>query len=489
MYTYQDLVAIGQEDNERMKFVLSAIGMHKRTDLYETAKVAYEYFCHRNVTITEYQKILYTVTGQAVPDNWSANFKMACRHFHRFVTQETQFLLGNGVDWENAATADKLGNQKYPFDNQLQEAAKNALIMGVSFGLFNFDHVDVFSLLEFVPLYDEENGSLSAGIRFWQVDDSKPLRATLYELDGYTDFIWRYGEANRVGVAYREGEVLTPKRPYKLKVRQSAADGEEIYDGENYPGFPIVPLWGNSEHQSELVGLREQIDCYDLIKSGFANTVDEASIVYWTLQNAGGMDDVDLTKFVERMKTMHAAVVDDDGARAESHVIEAPFASREALLNRLDRDLYRDAMALDTDMIAGGAVTATQIRAAYEPLNSKVDDFEYCVEDFVNGILALAGVEDGASFTRSMVVNVEESMSMILQAAQYLPSAYVTEKILTLLGDGDKTEEILDKMDEENLERMSAFLASQGGAVGGDEANGSVAGGGEPSEEENDQPA
>lgn len=487
MYTYQNLVSVGQGDIERMKFVLSAIGTHKLSDAYETARIANEYYKHKNVTINEYQKILYTVTGQAVPDNWSANFKMACRHFHRFVTQEVQFLLGNGVDWGNASTADKLGNQKYPFDSQLQEAAKEALWGGVSFGFFNLDHVDVFSLLEFVPLYDEENGSLRAGIRFWQIDNSKPLRATLYEEDGYTDYIWRYGES-RIGASDKNGEILNAKRAYKLKVRQSKADGEEIYDGENYPGFPIVPLWGNAEHQSEIVGLREQIDCYDLIKSGFANTVDEASIVYWTLQNAGGMDDVDLTKFVERMKTMHAALVDDDGARAESHTIDAPYQSREVLLSRLDRDLYRDAMALDTEAIAGGAITATQIRAAYEPLNSKTDEFEYCVENFINGVLSLAGIDDSASFTRSIIVNAAESVQIVLQAAQYLPQSYVTEKILTLLGDGDKTEEILEKIDEENLERMSAFLASQGGAVNGGGADGSGEAG-DSGEEGNEQPA
>lgn len=473
MYTFQDLLAVGQSEAERMSFVRSAINQHKSTDAYKTAWIADQYCRHRNVTINQYQKLLYTVTGQAVPDNWSANFKMACRHFHRFITQEVQFLLGNGVDWEKTDTADKLGTQKYPFDNQLQKAAKDALVMGVSFGFFNLDHVDVFSLLEFVPLYDEENGSLSAGIRYWQIDDSKPLRATLYEVDGYTDYIWN---KRQTGEADDQGEILHEKKAYKLNITTSVADGEQVFDGENYPSFPIVPLWGNQEHQSELVGLREQIDCYDLIKSGFANTVDEASIVYWTLQNAGGMDDVDLAKFVERMKTMHAATVEDDGAHAESHVIEAPFASREALLNRLDKDLYRDAMALDTEQIAAGAVTATQIEAAYEPLNSKCDDFEYCVEDFINGILSLAGVDDNASFTRSMIVNVTESIQTVLQAAQFLPEDYVTEKILTLLGDGNKTEEILDRIDADNLERLSSFVSNQeeevNGNGSGEEANG-----------------
>lgn len=445
MLTYQDLLEVGDSEQSRMAFVKTAIGQHKASDLYKDAVIAEEYNAHRNTTINQYQKLLYTITGKAVPDNYSPNFKMACRHFHRFITQENQYLLGNGVMWGDAGTADKIGNKRYPFDNQLQKLGKKALVDGVAFGFFNLDHVEVFSILEFVPLYDEENGALSAGIRFWQIDDRKPLRATLYELDGYTEYVWVHGKES----------VLRPKRAYKINVRYSEADGLEIYNGENYSSFPIVPLWGNDERQSELVGLREQIDCYDLIKSGFANTVDEASLIYWTIQNAGGMDDVDLAQFVERIRTVHAATVEDDGATAESHSIEAPYASREALLNRLDADLYKDAMALDYDRIASGSVVTAQIKAAYKPLDAKTDGFEYCVLDFINGILNVAGIEDEPTFTRSMLINSAEEIQTVVMASSYLDSEYVTRKILTILGDGDMADDVLKRIDADELDRMN----------------------------------
>lgn len=442
--TYQDLLASSGSENEKMNFVRNSIYQHKSSDAYKLAQDAEQYAKHKNVTICNFQKLLYTVSGNAVPDNWSPNFKMASNFFHRFISQENQYLLGNGVSWNNSATEKKLGTDKYPFDTQLQEAGKLALIMGESFGFFNLDHMEVFSFLEFVPIYDEENGSLCAGIRFWQIDDSKPLRATLYELDGYTEYIWESG---------KEARIIREKTPYKLKVMVSEADGVEIYDAENYPTFPIVPLWANTYRQSEFVGLREQIDCYDLIKSGFANTVDEASIVYWTLTNAGGMDDIDLAQFVQRLKTVHATTLEDQ-AQAQSHAIDPPVDGRKELLDRLETDLYKDAMALDTEKIAGGSVTATQIKAAYEPLNSKTDDYEYCVNKFIKGILAIAGIEDEPTFTRSVIINKNEEIQVVLQSAQYLDSDYVTEKILTILGDGDKVEDILERMKEEDMERM-----------------------------------
>ena len=442
MKTYQDLLRIGESESKRIEFVKQVIGDHQASAGYREGLTAYEYAAHRNVTISQYQKLLYTMSGKAVPDNFSANWKMPSNFFHRFVTQEAQYLLGNGIMWREEDTADKLGGD---FDTQLQKAGKAALIGGVAFGFWNLDHLDVFDIREFAPLYDEENGALMAGVRYWQLAADKPLRATLYELDGYTEYIWDGSK----------GSVLKEKRGYVMKTRTSAADGTEIYDFTNYPGFPIVPLWGNPYKQSELVGLRESIDCYDLIKSGFANDLDDASQIYWVIQNAGGMDDVDLAKFIERMKVVHAAAVDDNGAKAEAHTLEVPYASREALLERISGDLYRDAMALDTKQIAGGAVTATQIRAAYEPLNSKTDDFEYCVHEFLDGILKIAEIDgEKATFTRSMLLNKSEEIQDIVQAAAYLDPDYVTRKLLMINGDGDKADEMIEKIHSDELNRM-----------------------------------
>ena len=441
MLTYQDLLEIGDDDKRRMEFVLSVINSHKSSEMFNIAKTADEYDRHKNTTILTFQKLLYDLSGNAIPDNYSANYKLASNFFNRFTTQETQFLLGNGTSWENEETATRLGED---FDTRLQEAAKLALVHGVAFGFFNLDRLDVFGLLEFAPLYDEENGALMAGIRFWQVDKLKPLRATLYEVDGYTDYIWENGK----------GEIKQAKRPYKLKVRSTEVDGEEIYDGENYPSFPIVPLWGNPHHQSEIIGIREQIDAYDLIKSGYCNTIDEASFIYWAISNGDGMDDMDLVQFKERMMTLHAAVVESaNGARAEAHTLEAPFAGRAELLDRLSKDLYRDYMALDTENIAGGAVTATEIKAAYEPMNNKADQFEYCVVDFLKEILRIVGIDDSPSFTRSYIVNTQEEIQIVLQAASYLDEEYVTRKVLDLMGDGDKAEEVLQRKESEETAR------------------------------------
>lgn len=433
---------MSQNEKARVDFILAAIHEHKASEMYKIAYDAELYDKQLNVTIMTYQKLLYTMSGKAVPDNYSANHKVASNFFNRFVTQENQYLLGNGVTLEGKNNKDKLGKD---FDVTLQKAGRNALVQAVCFGFWNLDHLEIFKLTEFVPLYDEETAALMAGIRYWQVDANKPLRTTLFEFDGYTDYIMTRN---------KDMTTLKPKRAYKQVVRQSEADGTEILEGKNYPGFPIVPLWGNLHRQSELVGLRQSIDAYDLIKSGFANDLDDATQIYWIVSGGGGMDDVDMARLRERLKITKIAGTEDSEQTISAQTVEIPYASRTAYLDRLEQDMYNDYQALNVSSISGGQKTATEIMAAYQPFDNKVDQFEYCVIDFLQGLFQIIGIEDNPTFTRTKIPTQSEDMQVLLMAAPYLDDEYVTRKVCAILGDPDAAEEILKRKDAENLYRL-----------------------------------
>ena len=90
-------------------------------------------------------------------------------------------------------------------------------------------------------------------------------------------------------------------------------------------------------------------------------------------------------------------------------------------------------------------------------MDSKCDEYEYCVNNFLEDILRLAGIEDeNPTFTRSMIVNKGEEITNVLQAAQYTGEEYTTTKLLNILGDGDMVEEILQRKDEEDMERFTS---------------------------------
>ena len=56
-------------------------------------------------------------------------------------------------------------------------------------------------------------------------------------------------------------------------------------------------------------------------------------------------------------------------------------------------------------------------------------------------------------FTRNFLIN---DVDTVLQSAEYLDDEYITEKILTMLGDSDKVQEVLRRKDAEAAERYTA---------------------------------
>ena len=443
MLTYEDLLAVGQNDKARMKFVLDVISEHEASQAYKNAAAALKYYSGQNPTITNYEKIIYDQLGKAHVDMWTANHKIASQFFPFVIDQEVSYLLGNGVRFGDEKTKEKLGED---FDESVQDATEYSRVCGTSFGFWNLDHLDVFHFLEFAPLYGEETGKLMAGVRKWQIDPNKPLRATLYEPDGYTEYIQRPGS---------EMEILRPKRSYKVTVVRSAAEGEIDVDGENYNGFPIVPLYANKERQSALAGKRNTVDALDLACSNMVNSVDEGNLIYWVLTNCGGMDDLDDAQFLQRLKTTHIVHADGDaGATATAQSIEAPFTGTQTTIDMLTKRLYADFQAFDAAAVSASNQSATAIKASYIPLDLKCDKIERQVTRFILGILRLAGIDDKPSYQRNQLINKTEETQNLVMQAPYFDEEYIREKMLAINGDIDQLEEITKRIDAEGINRM-----------------------------------
>lgn len=450
MKTFQDLMAVRANDGHTGKFLLTAVNDFRGSLQYRQACDGMAYYSKHNITMEHYQKFLYTLSGHKIPDIFSANFKLRSSMFRRLVTQEVQYVLGNGMQLKQK---EKLGAD---IDYKLQSVAKMALAQGIAFGYWNYDHLEVFSYADyngipgFVPLYDEQTSELRAGIRFWfrDVGQNSVFRATLYEEDGISEWVKEGGSEDVV--------LMDKKRGYKRTV---VKDSTGIIDEseENYSKLPIAVLYGNDTHESELIGIRENLDCYDFTKSGLANQIDDTSGFYWILKNAGGMEDADLAQFVQRMKTVKAAVIDgEEGASAEAHTLEVPYEARKAMLEILRKDIYEDFQMLDATELSAANKTATEIQAAYQAQDNKCADFEYLLIDFVQNICEIAGIPNAEpKFVWNKIINRTEETNMVLSAADYLDE----ETVLNYLPfvSPDDINDILRKLDDSNMKRMGVM--------------------------------
>lgn len=454
MYTYQDFIKDTEQSGEAYA-VKTAIQRHITTDIYKTAKIADEYDQQRNPTINNYVKTIFNSMGVAVEDITAANNRISSNFFHRLNTQRCAYSLGNGLSFsehiEQATkngmvskvdtTKELLGKK---FDTDVKRAGYKSLIHGVAFGFWNVKRLHVFPVTEFAPLWDEDTGALRAGVRFWRLDDDKPMIAVLYTEDGYTTY--------KSGSGYNNMDFVTEDqrpKPYRVTIFSVPADGDEVVGESNYGILPIVPLWGSDLHQSTLVGMREKIDSFDLIRSGFANDLQDVSQIYWIIENCGGMTMPELMKLRDRMRITHFVELGgtDEGAKVTPYTQEVPYQARQQYLDSIRAGIYEDFGGLDVHTVAAGA-TNDHIDAAYQPMDENADDFEYQIIEFVQQILSLMGIEDTPIFKRNRISNQTEQTQMVLLAAQYLDEETVLKKLPFITV--DEVPEILAKKDAES---------------------------------------
>lgn len=465
-HTYQDYLAAGAN---KIGFIVRAINAHIRDPICTVARDADLYDRQLNKTINDYVRTIFTLTGNPVYDFTASNNKIASNFFHRLNTQRCTYSLGNGVSFSKkeehrnpdgtVSTTDTIKERLGPrFDTDLWTAGYKALIHGVSFGFWNVDRLYVFPVTEFVPLFDELTGALRAGIRFWRISPDKPLSVVLYEEDGYT----KYQSISDSDSTLRE---VSPKKAYKTVVASTPAGDEAVIGEENYSSLPIVPFWGSRLKQSTLIGMRQAIDSFDLIRSGFANDLTDCSQIYWIVENCGGMSDSDLERFRDRLKINHIANVDsDNGGKATPYTQDIPFQARKEYLESIRAGIYEDFGGLDVHTVAAGA-TNDHIDAAYQPLDENADDFEFQCIEFVQQILKLIGEEDTPVFKRNRISNQKEQTDMVLAAANYLDETTVLNKLPFITP--DEVQDILARKDMEDRDRMTGGFDDQGGETDG----------------------
>ena len=474
--TYQDFI----KATDRVAFITNAISEHRKSEAFQTAVDAELYDKQQNSTINSVVRTIYTAAGLQIEDPTSSNNKIASNFFHRLNTQRVAYLLGNGVSFtdhitkvENPdGTVDTFDETKEAFgddfDTTLYSVAYSGEICGSSYayitdageGKYN---IHLYKLTEFVPLLDEFDGSLRAGIRFWSLEWGKrPVTAVLYEEDGITEYRTKDGKQGL------DIEEYIPKRPYNIITRTTEAGGTEVIGGENTFGrLPIIPYYAANQ-QSTLIGMKASIDAYDLIQSGFANDLQDCAQIYWLIGGALGTTDENAKKFRETLLFQHIGVVDADNSTVTPYVQEVPFEARKAFLDTIRASIYENFGGFDIKQITGQTAerTATEIEASYNPMDEEADAFETRVTRFLRQLLAMVGIEDVPQYKRNRIANQLEQTQMVVMAAEWLSQRAVLEKLPWITV--DEVDTILAEKSGEVDERQEDTTPEDVNDVGGE---------------------
>ena len=458
--TWQDLQEC-ESESDKIAFIRRAISIHESSPAFKAGREAGFFYRQIDPELEAYTKKVYDLQGVAHEDNVSPNNKLTTNFFYTFTDQMVQYLLGNGVSFDNPEIKEKLGND---FDYSLIDMLTYAACDGISFALYTEERgIEPFCLAcrvegkepYFVPLYDEDDGSLKAGIRYWRLAPNKPLRATLYEPGYVTEYKEFTDSDGETGL-----QVMEERKPYTSNTVSNDIEGVYSSTGEDSGVLPIIQM-DYINGQSSIVGNRNKLHSFNMILSEYANNVDW-NLLYWVLNNCDGMSTQDDINFVASIIKSHVFHL-QDGVTAEPHQLQVQYESREALLERLRRQLFFDFQAVDVERIAAGNVTTVEINAAYNSLERKCDKVEKYVSRTIQQLLVLMGYgkDEPFHFQRARERNEQEAIQTAILKAPYIGDEAVTKEICEISGKTDEFEEIQAKKAAEAMAMMQQ-MAQQG---------------------------
>jgi len=436
------------------RFIEKSVDDFLSSKKYRDIVMREQYYLGENPTLAAYLSRL-EMDSETV--DLFAKIRVPSGIFNRIITLLVNRLWFNGVQLDTPELKKKLGDN---FDKTAKDIATKAAVHGACYGFWNNDFIQLFAATEYFPLADERTGAHMAGIRAYTnepEDENHPWVIQLFEIDGYTEW-------SRVGT--KPLKLFMPKRSYKRTVRRDAL-GEEVIGGENYPSYPVLPMYANTEHKSELSPpIKQKIDLYDALYTTFGDMSLRTKVLYWLLEGMSGNEEhlKSIKETIERL----GIIAPRGDAKASAENVSLPYKEFMEFLDDIEDTIFSDAMIANPKKITGGAITATAISAYYHAEKLKVSDAEWNGWDFINRLLKLLGLEsDKIEFKHE---TISSDMEITQRVNQYNLPIEIAMELDPLFKD-DAIPKYLDIIAKESL-GMSSKDEEDEELTGGDDTDG-----------------
>ena len=326
------------------------------------------------------------------------------------------------------------------FDDVVIDMSNKAAIHGVCYAFWNAGSIEAFKATEFIPFTCERTGEHMAGIRFWQLGKKSPTYIQLFEIDGFTEWLQPPDS--------KELATIQPKRAYKRQVLNASVGALDI-GGENYPDFPIVPLYVSNNKKGLLnKPIKSKINAYDLSETSYFDDFIKTRPIYWAIEGFSGNAD----ELIAARKTLEALGMistGDGDTNIKAETVSLPFQSKKELQEALETAIFRDAQVINVQAILQGRMTATAVQFSGIAEDNKAKSLERHATEFLRKIMRFAGIEGDVKFTHKTLMDDEGIMRQLAMAHNWgVPASALVPIAPVFQG---RTEETIAAVEAEKL--------------------------------------
>lgn len=247
---------------------------------------------------------------------------------------------------------------------------------------------------QIIPVWSKDlEKELYALLRTYaQIDRADGKRYIVYE-------IWTDMECN--SFRKEEEQEIDSLQFYCMYPVLNSSSGETEYSSlyrHEWGEVPFIFFNNNDEMVSDLSDIKELIDSYDKIYSGFVNDLEDIQELIFVLTNYGGEAE-NAAAVLEEMKTKKVITVESEGADDRSGVstlaIDIPVEAREKALTMTRKAIFEQGMAIDPDPQNFGNSSGVALRYLYSLLELKTGmmqtEFEVSFNHLIRALLRCYG--------------------------------------------------------------------------------------------------
>lgn len=218
-----------------------------------------------------------------------------------------------------------------------------------------------------IPVWSSDlERRLIAVLRTYNIVDDAGVTYSVYEYWTDTECV-AYQRREDAGLDY-----LFPYRMFMVFDLDTGAMQPSNQFKHGWGETPFIPFFNNECHTSDLDMVKELIDAYDKVFSGFLNDLEDIQEVIYVLSGYGGQD---LKEFVKDLKESKAIKLDigDEGGRpgVETLTINIPVEAREKMLTITRKAIFEQGQGIDPDPQNFGNSSGVALKFLYSLLELK----------------------------------------------------------------------------------------------------------------------
>ena len=240
---------------------------------------------------------------------------------------------------------------------------------------------NVMDSKEIIPLYDESLESELVGVfRTYRtiLDDGKHYEVYEYWNDTTCEAYLREISAEE----YSE-ELI----PYMMFIDPINDAPTNVYE-HGFDTVPFIEFENNLEGTSDIVKVKNLIDVYDKVYSGYVNDLEDIQELIFVISGYGGTD---LNEFLGDLKKFKTIKLDDygDGSKQgiETLNIEIPVEARNSMLEATRKAIYEQGQGFDPRPENFGNQSGEALKFMYGPLEMKVGFMEVMFQQSFNKLV------------------------------------------------------------------------------------------------------